>query len=49
MKMLTRREWHRLMAAGVLTGAAGRPPRARGGQAAAGGGSRIPRVLFGWR
>ncbi len=49
MKMLTRREWHKLMASGLLAGAAGRSPRARGGQAAAGGKSRIRRVLFGWR
>ena len=48
MTMLTRREWHRLMAAGLLAGAAGRTPRAyRGGQAESGGESRFRGVLIG--
>ena len=47
MKMLTRREWHKLLAAGLLAGAAGRAPRARGGQAAPAGESRIRGVLIG--
>ncbi len=47
MTMLTRREWHRLMAAGLLAGAAGRAAWARGGQAAPGGESRIRGVLIG--
>ena len=47
MMMLTRREWHKLMAAGLLAGAAGRPPRARGGQAEAAGESRVRGVLIG--
>ena len=47
MTMLTRREWHKLMASGLLAGAAGRAPRARGRQAEAGGESRIRGVLIG--
>lgn len=47
MTMLTRREWHELLAAGLLAGAAGRAARARGGQAEAGGESRIRGVLIG--
>ena len=47
MTTLTRREWHKLMAAGLLAGAAGRASRARGGQAAAGGESRVRGVLIG--
>ena len=47
MTMLTRREWHKLMAAGLLAGAAGRAPRAREGQAESGGESRIRGVLIG--
>ena len=45
--MLTRREWNRLVAAGLLSGAAGRASRAQGGQAAPGGESRIRGVLIG--
>ncbi len=47
MTMLTRREWHKLLAAGLLAGASGRAPRARGGQAEPGGESRIRGVLIG--
>ena len=47
MTTLTRREWHKLMAAGLLAGASGRATRARGGQAEPGGESRIRGVLIG--
>ena len=47
MTMLTRRERHRLLATGLLAGAAGRVARARGGPAEAGGESRIRGVLIG--
>ena len=33
MTMLTRREWHALVAAGLVAGAAGRRPRAQTGRA----------------
>ena len=47
MKMLTRREWHKLMAAGLLACAYGGRPRARGGQVEPLPESRIRGVLIG--